>query len=219
MAWSTAHIDAFVVSFLLSKFRRALGASLDPNCLMIRLGDPKLLIPEFRALGAMSGNGLSIRFPVEWLALTREPRASVHKYRREETRQQAIDFAQVLRNYLALVTEKSEMTAEDTARMCGVTERELRDELARKGTSLIELIDKVKCDYALNEIATSNKSMTEIGLDLGYSSVATFSRSFKRWTGTSPRDFRKRSIVNAPPLTDSNEDQTLKENLPPFAPT
>ena len=61
--------------------------------------------------------------------------------------------------------------------------------------------------------------MTEIGLDLGYSSVATFSRSFKRWTGTSPRDVRKRSIVNAPPLTHNNEDQTLKENLPPFAPT
>jgi AraC-like DNA-binding protein len=217
-AWSTEHLDAFVVSFLLSRFRRSLGEPLDPACLMIRVGDPKLLIPEFRALGVMSGNSFSIRFPAEWLGLALEPRPDVREDSRE-TRRQEVDFAQVIRNYLALVAEKSEMTAEDTARMCGVTPRELREELASKGTSLIELIEEAKCDYARKKIATGAKSMTEIGMDLGYASVATFSRSFKRWTGTSPRDFRKRSIVNAPPLTDDVEDQTHKEHLPPCAPT
>lgn len=35
--------------------------------------------------------------------------------------------------------------------------------MARKRTSLIELIGRAKCDCALNEFATSNKSVTEIG--------------------------------------------------------
>ncbi|MCP4306443.1 MAG: helix-turn-helix transcriptional regulator [bacterium] len=34
-------------------------------------------------------------------------------------------------------------------------------------------------------------SVAEIARDLGYSTTANFSRAFKRWTGKSPRQYRK----------------------------
>jgi AraC-like DNA-binding protein len=33
--------------------------------------------------------------------------------------------------------------------------------------------------------------LTEIALLLGYSELSAFSRAFTRWTGTSPRQFRR----------------------------
>jgi AraC-like DNA-binding protein len=34
----------------------------------------------------------------------------------------------------------------------------------------------------------------EVGLLLGFSEAAAFHHSFKRWTGTTPRAFRKKAI-------------------------
>lgn len=194
-AWSTAHLDAFVVSLILSKFRRSLGLSLDRNRLLLRVGDHRLLIPELRALGALSGDGIYVRFPSDWLSLPYGAQPALSEDSRDAVRSEELDFAQVTRNYLALVVGKTETLAIDLASACGVTERELRDELTRLGTSPKELIDDAKRDYALAALAAGAKSATRIALDLGYSSVATFSRSFKRWTGESPREFQRRRIV------------------------
>jgi len=37
----------------------------------------------------------------------------------------------------------------------------------------------------------SENTQTEIAFLLGYSEVSAFSRAFKRWTGTTPLDYRR----------------------------
>jgi AraC-like DNA-binding protein len=40
-----------------------------------------------------------------------------------------------------------------------------------------------------------NKSVTDIGLDVGFKQLSHFSACFKQITGLSPEQFRKRAIV------------------------
>ena len=45
----------------------------------------------------------------------------------------------------------------------------------------------------------TQRSVTDICLDVGFSSLGTFSRTFREIVGESPRDYRKRADVSAAP--------------------
>jgi AraC-like DNA-binding protein len=46
---------------------------------------------------------------------------------------------------------------------------------------------------AENELNNSDRKVAEIAAMVGYLDPTVFSRAFKRWTGVSPREFRKQS--------------------------
>lgn len=191
---SMPHLEAFLATIILRRLRGALGRMPEACNLMVRVSDPRLLVPELRALRAIRGEGLGVSFPTDWLGLPLAPEAGLTACREDVRQRHQDDPTAAIRNYLALVSEKDALTVEELARMCGVSVRAMNDNLAEHGTSLIALIDGAKCDYALAEMTAGTKSATQIGQELGYSSLATFSRSFKRWTGTCPRDFRRTRV-------------------------
>jgi len=53
-----------------------------------------------------------------------------------------------------------------------------------------EIIETRKLTEAKNLLINSNKTIAEIGFELGYSEKAYFSKVFKRKTGQTPTDFR-----------------------------
>lgn len=61
------------------------------------------------------------------------------------------------------------------------------------GISPREYLSKLKINEAKKLLLKPNYSVNQIGAALGYSSVANFSRQFKRWTGVSPAYFRGHS--------------------------
>jgi transcriptional regulator GlxA family with amidase domain len=76
------------------------------------------------------------------------------------------------------------------AELCGVDRRRaLRD----AGTSFSELVDRTRRAMATDLLADRSLAIYEIAFLLGYSEPSTFYRAFRRWTGTSPREYRDAS--------------------------
>lgn len=78
----------------------------------------------------------------------------------------------------------------ETAAALGFSERGLRRQLEKSGTSYRKLVDKVRELRARDMLATT-RTIQDIAFDLGFETPSNFARSFKRWTGTTPKDFRE----------------------------
>lgn len=55
-----------------------------------------------------------------------------------------------------------------------------------------EIIETRKLIEAKNQLTHSNKNISEIGFDLGYNEKSYFTNVFKKRTGQSPSEFRKK---------------------------
>jgi len=71
--------------------------------------------------------------------------------------------------------------------------RNLHRQLQREGTSFSQILTSVRQFVAIELLNNSPKTVQEIALTLGYSDTANFRKAFKKWTGTSPSDFRSKS--------------------------
>lgn len=67
--------------------------------------------------------------------------------------------------------------------------RRLRDE----GTTFRELLDASMLERAKLQLLDPSMSISQIAVELGYTDLTNFSHAFKRWTGRSPREFRRRT--------------------------
>lgn len=72
----------------------------------------------------------------------------------------------------------------------GIGVQTLQRMLRHEGTSYRHLLDKIKLHKAKSLLLESSLSVTEIGLTLGYSEHANFTRAFNRWLGCSPSSYR-----------------------------
>ncbi|ENU29989.1 AraC family transcriptional regulator [Acinetobacter halotolerans] len=68
-----------------------------------------------------------------------------------------------------------------------ISERTLQRKLESEGTNFRELVDKIRCEKAIQLLKNPNLSLENIATHLGYTSAKNFSRAFKRWTGSTPR--------------------------------
>jgi AraC-like DNA-binding protein len=68
--------------------------------------------------------------------------------------------------------------------------RTIQRHLAAEGTSLQREIEEIRKTMALAIIRDGSKSIEEVAFLLGYSEPSSFYRSFRRWTGTTPYQFR-----------------------------
>ncbi|MEO0872698.1 MAG: helix-turn-helix transcriptional regulator, partial [Pseudomonadota bacterium] len=80
----------------------------------------------------------------------------------------------------------------------GVSERSLRRELERTGTSYRRLVRDARERRARRELRTTDKTIQEIAFELGFDTASNFARSFKQWTGVTPSAFRQRQANRAP---------------------
>jgi AraC-like DNA-binding protein len=76
------------------------------------------------------------------------------------------------------------------ARDLGMTERTLRRHLAEEGTSYRDVVRSALQTFAGRMLRDPARSIKETAVALGFADAAAFVRAFKRWTGTTPGDFR-----------------------------
>ncbi len=72
----------------------------------------------------------------------------------------------------------------------GMSERSLQRKLGRQGTSFRELQERVRQSLAINYLREMQFRLTDVAEMLGYADLSVFSRSFKRWFGMSPKQWR-----------------------------
>lgn len=101
-----------------------------------------------------------------------------------------IDTAEKVRQWL-LAAFPLQPTMGDAARHVALSERTLRRNLADLGTSYQELVQECLFLQARSLLADEQASIKQVAHALGFSSVAAFHRSFKRWTDTTPTRWRE----------------------------
>lgn len=82
----------------------------------------------------------------------------------------------------------------DVARSLGVTPRTLRRRLDEEGTTFVTLRDEVRLALAETLLGTTALPVQEIAARLGYAGPTSFINAFKRWKGTTPLSFRRRTL-------------------------
>jgi AraC-like DNA-binding protein len=76
-----------------------------------------------------------------------------------------------------------------------VSPRTLMRKLKQEGSSYQTLLDARRKDQAIWHLRYSTDSVELIAERLGYQDTSNFSRTFRRWCGVSPSEFRKREPV------------------------
>lgn len=72
----------------------------------------------------------------------------------------------------------------------GMSNRTLARRLSENGITFRDLIQKTQEGVARDLLKNTERSISEIAFETGFSEQSTFSRAFKRWTGYSPVNFR-----------------------------
>lgn len=86
----------------------------------------------------------------------------------------------------------SNSARDDLAEMLHLSPRQLNRIIKKSyGKSYREKLTEIRLEIALGFLKNTDKSITDISEELGYSSEASFSAFIKRTTGKSPREIRK----------------------------
>ncbi len=79
---------------------------------------------------------------------------------------------------------------EEIAERLNITRRTATRKLQAEGLSFQELVAEEASKKAIQYLQTTNLTVEQIALKLGYSESAGFIRAFKRWTGKVPKEYR-----------------------------
>ena len=106
---------------------------------------------------------------------------------------EASPFAAAVRSRVEEDLPSGEVTAARVAAEMGLSARTLDRRLAAGGTSFRDLLDGVRRELAEHLLRDPRVTTGEIAFQLGFSESSAFHRSFKRRTGLTPREFRRRA--------------------------
>lgn len=70
------------------------------------------------------------------------------------------------------------------------------------GTTLVDYFSRQKCDYAHTLLKNKALTITDISATLGYESLSHFIQVFKKYNGTTPKQYRKQLYLYSPNLSD-----------------
>ena len=83
------------------------------------------------------------------------------------------------------------------ARKLAMGPRTLQRRLREQGVDFKWLVDDTRRRFSLNYLRERKHTLSEIACLLGYSEVSAFNRAFRRWTGSTPSDYRRRGVSDA----------------------
>lgn len=98
-----------------------------------------------------------------------------------------------VRELIASELQAGNPTAKWIAHRLGLSTRTLRRRLHDEGTSYQYLLDSVRQQVALKNIRNPSTPLHVIATQLGFSGPSAFNKAFRRWTGSSPEQYRKRN--------------------------
>lgn len=80
---------------------------------------------------------------------------------------------------------------EEVAKLLAVSPRSLKRHLANANTTFSDLLDEAKHQRA-TDLLLEGAKIESVARELGYADIGSFLRAFRRWTGMTPGEFRKR---------------------------
>ncbi|HMJ12982.1 MAG TPA: AraC family transcriptional regulator [Polyangiaceae bacterium] len=138
-----------------------------------------------------------LRFPVEYLdrPLAVANPVTVEMLKRQCDRELEVTSADdqlLYRVRMLLADTQVPLDLEETARKLSMSSRTLKRKLRAHGFKFRELLDEVRRTDSMRLLHETRLSVEEIGRRVGYTAHGNFIRAFRRWTGTTPGEFRAR---------------------------
>ncbi|WP_222424462.1 AraC family transcriptional regulator [Ruegeria atlantica] len=140
-------------------------------------------------IGLGADSGMQFSFPVDWLFkshssdTTAEPKTAA---RQEEE----ITVVAAIRSVLRDKLDEVDLDPPTLARLLGLKPDRLLRALHQQGTTLPREVKRLKVHVAKELLSRESKTISEIGLMLGYSDKSHFTRFFRSQTGVTPTQFQ-----------------------------
>ena len=197
----TAQAYDLVMAFEFNILRALCGPRWLPHEVSFSHVAPKDLQPYrqyFRAPLRFDADRSEIRFDAAWLerALPGHDVAA-HRSLQHDLAQQLMvtpdDCAEQVRRALRTMILGGRGSEAHVCELMSLPERSLRRALALQGTSFRAIVDEARFEVARQLLADTDMSTNEIADALDYADASGFTRAFRRWTGTPPAAWRRRS--------------------------
>jgi AraC-like DNA-binding protein len=187
------------IAIVFSALRDLCGPRWQPLRITFPHRRPASLAPYRRLFGAplvFDAEHASVVFADHWLD---EPlqgadpavQAAIEQLIREKDAAEALAFTDRVRRVLRSMVLTGTATADQVSFMFAMSRRTLHRELAAEGTSLRQLAIETRFEVARQLLNESDMPAGEIAAVLHYADSSAFSRAFKEWSGTSPREWRQ----------------------------
>jgi AraC-like DNA-binding protein len=102
------------------------------------------------------------------------------------------DLAGIVIRAIGQAMAEGEPKLKRIAARLAVSPRTLERRLKARGASYRALLDDTRKRFAVSYLSENRHSLSEIAFLLGYSEVSAFNRAFKRWTDSTPSEYRAR---------------------------
>lgn len=102
------------------------------------------------------------------------------------------DLLAAARKTIAELMREKNPKLTEVAKKIPMSPRTFERRLKEHGIVFKKLVDDTRRRFAFSYLRDLKNTMTEIAFLLGYSEVSAFNRAFKRWTGSTPLDYREK---------------------------
>lgn len=113
-----------------------------------------------------------------------------HAYQKLGQMEEDLGFYEMVKRSVVNLVKPEFPSLEQVAGHLNMSIRTFQRKLKAEGHSYTDLLDELKKDFALSYLKRKELSISEVAYLLNYSEPSTFIRSFKRWTGQTPNDYR-----------------------------
>ncbi len=101
-----------------------------------------------------------------------------------------LGFVSLVKQSMLKLIKPEFPTIDQVASHLNISARTLQRKLKDEGNTYKELIDELKLDFAISYLNQPELHISEIAYLLSYADASAFNRSFKRWTGKTPGEYR-----------------------------
>jgi len=89
------------------------------------------------------------------------------------------------------------ITLAQISRLCGMSQSTFTYRFKEvKGMSFLQFRNRVRCNAAISLLTSTNLKIITIANEVGFEDVSNFNKTFKRYEGISPREYRKQVSTN-----------------------
>ncbi|HEY9657486.1 MAG TPA: helix-turn-helix domain-containing protein [Allocoleopsis sp.] len=137
----------------------------------------------------------AIALPKSLLSMPLQPTLNFTSSEQEHETWQASapvpDFTGSLRQLIRALLQTGSPDIDQAATAAGMSVRSFQRRLTEENLNYSRLVDQVRFEAATSWLQDPSIQIIDIALELGYTDASNFTRAFKRWTGISPREFRR----------------------------
>ena len=190
-----AQADGFYVGLFYNIFTTLIGLDWVPEQVSMQVCDPAAIPRNYHKLRVYNCDRLGFRmqFPARWLQkllVSRPDSEATSLYPPDNV--PPVEFVEATAKALLPYIHLPDLSVSLAAQFCGYPQRYLARRLNEQGTSLTRVIAGLRKQVAGRLLRETDLSITEIAMTVGFRDLSGFTRSFKKWTGLSPRDYRKK---------------------------